>query len=152
LVVKHHRIIKQNQESWRSPATGFNPVPCWVFYPSSRWSEIYRNPNSWLKLKHQCLDKILLNKKKQSVEIVVSCQLNLNICWSKIHNHPLQVHKKIGTLPSSVTRGTMAVHSKMSWRRRRRKQRETWKLWENHREIMVNHHEIIGKHRKMRIE
>ena len=45
LVVKHYRIIKQNQKSWRSPATGFNPVP-WVFYPNSRWSEIHRNPNS----------------------------------------------------------------------------------------------------------
>ena len=33
LVVKHHRIIKQNQEFWRSPATGFNPVPAESFTP-----------------------------------------------------------------------------------------------------------------------
>ena len=42
LVVKHESE-KQNQKSWRSPPTGFNPVP-WVFYPNSRWSESIEIP------------------------------------------------------------------------------------------------------------
>ena len=45
LVVKHYRIIKQNQKILKIACHWFQPVP-WVFYPNSRWSEIHRNPNS----------------------------------------------------------------------------------------------------------